>query len=444
LNLNNYILFSPIGTSDPVRGGFDGSMLHIVRYYMPKKVHLYYSEDMRIRDDEDDKSKEAIHYLNPHIEVEKFFGDAPPYDFDSFIIEFNRIINEISNSNPEAEILLNISSGTPQMKSTLCLEAVTSNKKIKAIQVLTPTAGPNVDKPELERNRDIKEIMDNNLDSLEEATNRCNEPQIMSFRKSMIKSQIKSLVDIYDYEGAYRLLNEFDNQSLKMLINHCRLRLNLQYSEALKEIKEFNGTSLFPIHESSIARIVEYFLVLKIKQRKGQLTDMVLNLNPFIIELMEDYLRIILKVNMKKFYDIRRRSKAQVNEVNVDKVKSQDPKFYKQLTQAFKGGFREGSIVSVDFLSIAISHYRSEGMIEDIDFFNKMAEINQYLRNTSAHSLKAVTENDIKDISEMTSNKIISRIEGILKKIYGNKLPERALEIYDELNSYITEELNKY
>ncbi|WP_196611202.1 hypothetical protein [Pectinatus brassicae] len=37
------VLFSPVGSTDPIRGDFDGPMLHIVRYYKPKKVYFFNS-----------------------------------------------------------------------------------------------------------------------------------------------------------------------------------------------------------------------------------------------------------------------------------------------------------------------------------------------------------------------------------------------------------------
>ena len=35
------VLFSPIGTTDPIRDCYDGGCLHIVRHYRPQKVVLY-------------------------------------------------------------------------------------------------------------------------------------------------------------------------------------------------------------------------------------------------------------------------------------------------------------------------------------------------------------------------------------------------------------------
>ena len=55
LSLNNTVLFSAIGATDPVRDNFDGPMLHIARHYRPKKVYLYFSEEMAEMEYKDNK-----------------------------------------------------------------------------------------------------------------------------------------------------------------------------------------------------------------------------------------------------------------------------------------------------------------------------------------------------------------------------------------------------
>lgn len=41
-------LFSPIGNTDPVKYFYDGSMLHICRYYKPDVVYLYLSKETSV------------------------------------------------------------------------------------------------------------------------------------------------------------------------------------------------------------------------------------------------------------------------------------------------------------------------------------------------------------------------------------------------------------
>ena len=63
--MNKYVLFSPIGTTDPIREYYDGPMLHIVRHYLPHKVYLYYTREM---DRKREIIKQALKPFNVNIE----------------------------------------------------------------------------------------------------------------------------------------------------------------------------------------------------------------------------------------------------------------------------------------------------------------------------------------------------------------------------------------
>ncbi|HDJ1812958.1 TPA: type III-A CRISPR-associated protein Csm6, partial [Staphylococcus aureus] len=102
--------------------------------------------------------------------------------------------------------LLNVTSGTPQMESTLCLEYISNPNNMQCIQVSTPapTEGPrrSFAKPET-LIEDLNKVNDNE----KVATNRSKSIDIISFREVMVRSQIKGLVDNYDYEGALNLVS---------------------------------------------------------------------------------------------------------------------------------------------------------------------------------------------------------------------------------------------
>ena len=42
------ILFSCLGSTDPVRGERDGAMLHIARHYKPDRILWYMTKEMRL------------------------------------------------------------------------------------------------------------------------------------------------------------------------------------------------------------------------------------------------------------------------------------------------------------------------------------------------------------------------------------------------------------
>ena len=61
--MKKYILFSAVGTTDPISNGYDGSILHICRKYLPEKVVLYLSKEMLELHRKDDRYRFSIKKL---------------------------------------------------------------------------------------------------------------------------------------------------------------------------------------------------------------------------------------------------------------------------------------------------------------------------------------------------------------------------------------------
>ena len=49
------ILFSCLGSTDPVRGEHDGAMLHIARHYKPDRILWYMTKEMRVIGEKDNQ-----------------------------------------------------------------------------------------------------------------------------------------------------------------------------------------------------------------------------------------------------------------------------------------------------------------------------------------------------------------------------------------------------
>lgn len=442
-----FVLISPVGTTDPISVNkdeeknkiyHDGSLLHIVRHYMPKKVYLYYSKEIYDNYIPDGRCEKLLRMMDPDIEIEIMKRDIDPSDFDGFRDDFNYLINKASDEHPEKTIILNISSGTPQMKSTLTLEYATSNRKMKAVQVTTPIKRANKDIFGFMEDDDIKGLMMKNRDNLDNAENRCIEPNIKSVRLSLIKSQIKSLISIYDYEGAYRLSKEFGNPTVEKLINNCRLRFVLKYHDAKNTIREYEGVDLFPVKDHREAEIIEYLSMLKIKQKRGLLTDLTIGLNPFLTKIMEEFLRVFLNIDTDKFYNPEDKKK-----ISKKSIKSMDPGLLKYLNSRFGGNMKEDTYISIALLCHAIEYYGKKDYYDEVQLYKKLKNINNRLRNSSAHGLKAVSENEIRKIAKMSSHDLIHQLEEQVVMIYGID-NIRVFNLYDVINSYVLEELDKY
>ena len=200
LKIKKYVLFSPVGTHDPV-GVIDkdgkpseGSMLHIIRHYKPEVVYLYITKELNYNDNRYEK---AIKKFHPNCKVEKILSKVPEnkvHSYDAFINDFKKTIDEINNNYKDYEILLNIASGTPQMKSDLILEYITRNIKLIPVQVSTPIGASNFNSESknekiINKKIDIEKELDKIDIEKENKNNRCQEPGILSFKRAKIQSQ---------------------------------------------------------------------------------------------------------------------------------------------------------------------------------------------------------------------------------------------------------------
>ena len=142
------VLFSPIGTVDPLTQLGDGPMLHIIRHYRPERVVLFLSPEMAEYQEQDQRYTKAIELLSaechegdvPTIELVKS-NTTDVYKFDVYISEFEQKLNEIGKENGGDTILVNASSGTPAMEEALVALGAFGRLNLTPLQVPTPRKG---------------------------------------------------------------------------------------------------------------------------------------------------------------------------------------------------------------------------------------------------------------------------------------------------------------
>ena len=76
-------LFSPIGNTDPIKYLYDGSMIHICRYYQPDVVYLYLSKEMMENHKKD----------NRYVKTLELLGEFLHHKFEIHIIENSDMID---------------------------------------------------------------------------------------------------------------------------------------------------------------------------------------------------------------------------------------------------------------------------------------------------------------------------------------------------------------
>ena len=146
--MNEVILFSPIGGTDPISNYncYDGSMLHIARYYRPTRIILYMSKRMLEWQAQDDRYRYALNKLfemqgRTGVEIKEIKKSelTDVQEFDFFYEEFRKILMAIREKMDDSDqLLINVSSGTPAMKSGLLVLQTLGEIPSKTIQVITP------------------------------------------------------------------------------------------------------------------------------------------------------------------------------------------------------------------------------------------------------------------------------------------------------------------
>ena len=260
LEEKKYVLFTPVGGNDPIGNEYDkdyiikelnkqledgkinkakaeelinyiesrnepiiieGPILHIVRHYKPKCVLLLFTNKNEDIEYKYKKLKERIEILSKDCEIMPAIKELDAkyaYNWDEPIYNFNEKMKSILNKYDNHQILINVTSTTPNITFKLCHEVINNiNFNLKAIQVLISLdklyTSVKKDKTYIESNiHYIDDFVENNI-------NRNTEPKIYSIIKPKIQSQVRSLISvgndlengIYNYQALYYLLNNNSN-----------------------------------------------------------------------------------------------------------------------------------------------------------------------------------------------------------------------------------------
>lgn len=284
------ILFSPVGYSDPWRGGRDGALLHIVRHYQPSYVLLFFSKWLW----EGERGRKGhklynwqhiIQTVSPETEVDWVTGDVErPNDYDGFISVFHNHISNLEQKFPDATLLLNVTSGTPQMGVTLCLEYVTYPEGKICIQVATPEKAGNVGlhhaDPEAQE-LDLQVVQE----SERYAESRYKELAIRSFHETIIRGQIKSLIANYDYSAAVRLLEqEKGMRNRKVLLRELR-----QMEQDIQQHRIFAALQKEHYH-ADLQKALFHYILLQMYHEREDIAEVLIRVKSIAEFIAEKYI----------------------------------------------------------------------------------------------------------------------------------------------------------
>lgn len=279
------ILISAVGTTDPISNNHDAALLHIARNYRPDKIVLVYSQEMLVKQDLINKVLLSIEGYNPIIEIDStILNNDEVFLFDKMYEVMGLIVQKYTNDDDE--IILNLSSGTPQIISALFALNRINDYNTQAIQVATPKKGANREyKPLTDSEIDalIVENQDNSLDFVDRSIKDKSE----KFTQALVKRHLRSLIASFDYQAAEAIINrkEYNKLLSKKRIAYIREKLN-DFSRVFKNQSILSDILSFPLEDSQ-KKALNYYLLIDVLKEREHIADVLIkakSLAEFVIE----------------------------------------------------------------------------------------------------------------------------------------------------------------
>ena len=409
------ILFTCAGTSDPVRGNRDGGILHIMRYYHPKRVYLFLSQQIADLEAQDHRFEKTFQHMQEVCAAQGIVYQPSLFMHNSQLCDASKIdlvekplleyFTSVAAENPNCRILLNLSSGTPQMKTLMQFLAVDSPYHVLGVQV----DGPQQNKKDQSRtdnetynvDYELATNFDDEPDCLPEGErrNRTSEPEMFAIKHQRHRHQLLKLLERQDYDAMLDMSQNLPKQ-LQTLLQHLNARNNLQSEEAYKLSKELTdlGLPLYPAmkSDSHYRDLSEYYLLLRNLQLTGRYSEFVLRLNPFLTELL-----------------------------------------FALLSHTEFAPYLNFSVLLGVSMVLVVNMLSNEQQ----NFLRACNALNTTQRNPTAHQLHAVLEDDIKHdccyVEQYDSAEILQKLGELLVLAYPDVCDKSLFTIYDRCNKYI-------
>lgn len=436
------ILYTPVGDTDPIRGCYDGGMLHIVRHYNPDMAILVLSKEMEQKEASDSRFSKALKHVKADLDIKLIctgLEDVHRIDtLQPFVDHFYEMLSEY----PDAEILINLSSGTPQMKLIMSYLSV-EHDAVRGIQVDSPQGGSNRSEPAVNDDEDIEIVIENNFDDQEDTENRCHEPQMGYIKRNNLKQSLHTLINSYKYKEAISLYehykktftDELDNDILALL-EHGKLRLELEYKLALEKINRVGDLSLKSVFTDwKRIKLHEFLMLMEVRLKQGQIEDFILKITPFMYELMLYYFSTTYHVKWDEF------EKWTPGGPRTDMVS-----FKEKHPQLYSSWYTHTKTPQFNEIQLSLNHMLH--MLEDqpnvnpllLKQLNDIRHIERKIRNKIAHEVVVLTEVEIcKSVSIKSLQSFLELIQTVFSTIMN---PSKQNElIYDTINTYVLEQI---
>ena len=379
------ILISAVGDTDPIRNFHDGPLLHIVRVYRPEKIVLVHSERSLTKHDKLVKALKSIKDYSPEIIQDGgVLPDAKVAIFDEMYDTVSSIVKKYISDD---EIILNISSATPQIISAMFAVNRISDFNVTAVQVVTPQHKSN-EGLRHDNQEDIDTLIETNLDNQSDYENRTLEDTGSKFSQDLTKRNLKALIDNYDYQGALELLRALKlpkKQESFSNIKELRKKLT-EISDTIK-IQGMPDKIVKAKLSTKAQSALNSYLNIDRNHKQGNIAEVLIRVKSLVEFILEDYLN-------NHFLDVITYKEDGKPFLNASKY----PEILKKFQEDAKmrgQEYHSGYLSLPAYIGILKFFEPNHDLLKHI---YKIQEINQ-VRNQVAHSLQAFDRENLTKVS---------------------------------------------
>ena len=380
------VLISAVGNTDPIRNFHDGGLVHIARKYRPDKIIIVFSEELIRKKDDVEKVIRSIDskYVPEIVYHEPIILNNEVHIFDTMFEQFDAIIREYYTKDDE--FILNLSSGTPQIKSALFVLNRLSEINVKAVQVPSPenksNAGVGHDDSE-----DIDVLIDTNMDNKQDYVDRTIEDTSDKFKQGLMKKALRDFIKKYDYKASLEIANQLpDFPGLK----DCRKKLqDIVDSLDRQDVPQLLQKKKWSEEQK---KVLNAYLTIDLQKERGNFSEGLIRIKNLTEFILEDY----IENRYPGFLD------NYMNESEKNYLGIHD---YKKILQTKNRTLSDN--------------------IEPILKTNKT-------RNKVAHRLDSIKAEDLKELGP-----VLKTLKGLVKEQY--QLTEKDFHFYKEFNKELLE-----
>ena len=441
------VLYSPIGNSDPINYFYDGPMLACARHVKPDKIVLFLTKDMCSKENEHGLYTSTISLLSKKINNEilcvlKKHDEIsdPQLSSNVFEIMLNDLA-EIGSAHAQDEVYLNISSGTPAIKSTLEILAflLPYNFTLLHVDMPTETISKNLEtgRRDIVSNNDETEYLwESDLDNEDGATDRVHEvipDKSTPIGRCFIHTQLNKLIEKSEYRAALDILDDApENDALKTALTGALMRSQYNYVDGFRkleaagwseasELKKHTGAELF--------KAAEAVLAMQNAVERSDLRDMLLRLTPVVL--------VLATVALEKV-GIKVKTFTSLNEGKTRIVKSKLMKAIPNLSDTVKNNiFRNNDNPYLDDWHL-INILKDTGKAPQVvDKLNKLRNIESDARNEMAHQLTYMDEVKLYENIKTTPEKLIESLHNIFALLDKKYIGPEYWASYKRMNDFL-------